>query len=424
MTKHLKPTSEFGRNVLTLMTGTSIAQAIPIAITPILTRLYEPENFGVFALFIAITAVFATIANGRYEFAIMLPKKDEDAIHVMAVGFVINLIVTVALFVSVIFFYTFWHDFIDYSGLGFWLFIIPLSVFFSGAFNLLNYFNTRKKYYKDLRNATVFKSVVLVIIQLSIGMIKGGVTGLIAGQVLAQLAANAKLLRNLLEGNQPLGSISKIKVLALAKKYKDFPKHNAPAALADTAALQLPSLLLPKLFGLATSGYFFLAHKMIAIPGALIGGSISQVFFQELSAQKNMRSKCWPFFVNTVKRLLCMGLPISLFIALLGPSLFQIVFGEQWKVSGEVARYLSIVFLCRFVVSPVSSVFSVSGYLKRGAFWKYLYLTTSISIFAYTVLVGLDFLKFVLLFTVHEVVLYSIYFYLVVRSVRQMDAEV
>ena len=79
MLKHLKPKSEFGRNVLTLMTGTTIAQAIPIAISPILTRIYTPEDFGVFALYISISTIFAVIVTGRYELAIMLPKKNKDA---------------------------------------------------------------------------------------------------------------------------------------------------------------------------------------------------------------------------------------------------------------------------------------------------------------------------------------------------------
>ena len=51
MLDKLKLKSEFSRNVLTLMTGTTIAQAIPIAISPILTRNYTSEDFGVFALY-------------------------------------------------------------------------------------------------------------------------------------------------------------------------------------------------------------------------------------------------------------------------------------------------------------------------------------------------------------------------------------
>ena len=46
MIKRLKPKSEFGRNVLTLLTGTTVAQIIPMASMPILTRLYVPEEFG------------------------------------------------------------------------------------------------------------------------------------------------------------------------------------------------------------------------------------------------------------------------------------------------------------------------------------------------------------------------------------------
>ncbi len=81
MLNNLKPKSEFSRNVLTLMTGTTIAQAIPIAISPILTRIYTPEDFGVFALYMSVASLLSTLATGRYELAIMLPKKDEDAVN-------------------------------------------------------------------------------------------------------------------------------------------------------------------------------------------------------------------------------------------------------------------------------------------------------------------------------------------------------
>ena len=86
MIRKILPKGEFSRNVLTLMTGTSIAQAIPIAISPILTRIYTPEDFGVFALYMAIATVVSVIATGRYETAIMLPKKDSEAINLFIVS--------------------------------------------------------------------------------------------------------------------------------------------------------------------------------------------------------------------------------------------------------------------------------------------------------------------------------------------------
>ena len=416
--------SEFNRNVLTLMTGTTIAQAIPIAVTPILTRIYTPEDFGVFALFIAIASIFGTIVNGRYELAIMLPRKDEDAINIFALGFIITFVISLILLILVLVFNNYFVNLLDNKEIGVWLFFIPITVFLIGLWQLLNYFNIRKKQYRDIAKATIIKTIVLATVQLSIGFIKSGVTGLISGQIISQLFANTKLLSNIIKDKVLISKISKKKIISLAKKYQDFPKHNAPAALSGTAASELPLILLPKLFGLAMGGYFFLAHKMIAIPSALIGKSISEVFFQEMSVKKNMRFKCWPFFIKTVKHLLFIALPISFFIVLFGPYLFQIVFGEQWKISGEIARYLAIVFLFKFVVSSVSSMLSVSGYIKKGAFWKYLYLITSLSIFTFSMLVGLKFFEFLLLFTIHEIVLYLIYFYLIAKSVRQMDERI
>lgn len=75
MFNRLKPKSEFNKNIFTLLSGTIIAQAIPIAISPILTRIYTPDDFGVFALFLAISSVFGSISTAKYELAIALPKK-------------------------------------------------------------------------------------------------------------------------------------------------------------------------------------------------------------------------------------------------------------------------------------------------------------------------------------------------------------
>jgi O-antigen/teichoic acid export membrane protein len=189
--------SKFNRNVLTLMTGTAIAQALPIAITPLLTRIYTPEDFGVFALFIAIVTIFGQIINGRYELAIMLPKKDEDAINIFALGFVITSILSLVFLILILIFKNFIITFFENDEIGKWLFLTPISIFFIGVWNLLNYFNIRKQNYKDISKATIIKSVILSISQITIGFIKSGVVGLISGHIISQLFANTKLILNI-----------------------------------------------------------------------------------------------------------------------------------------------------------------------------------------------------------------------------------
>src|SRR6056300_1116690 len=89
--------SEFNRSVFTLMIGSTLAQAIPIAITPVLTRLYTPEDFGLLALFIAMISILSSIVNGQYEQAIILPKKEEDAINIAALSLLIAICFSILL---------------------------------------------------------------------------------------------------------------------------------------------------------------------------------------------------------------------------------------------------------------------------------------------------------------------------------------
>ena len=218
MLKRFKPKSEFNRNILTLLTGTTIAQAIPIAISPILTRIYTPEDFGIFAIFLAITLIIGSIANGRYELAIMIPKKDEDAINIFALGFIIASSISFVLLVLVLIFKKYFSFLLGNEEIGVWLYFVPISVFFIGIFNLLNYFNNRKKNYKDISNANILKSIVAAIMQLSIGLIQQGATGLISGQIISQFFANTKLLKNIVRDKILISKITKKKNYSIGQK--------------------------------------------------------------------------------------------------------------------------------------------------------------------------------------------------------------
>ena len=90
----LKAKNEFTRNVLTLMMGTTIAQAIPIAISPILTRIYSPKDFGLFALFMSITSFISVSATARYELAILLPKSEEEAINIVSLSMIFAILIS------------------------------------------------------------------------------------------------------------------------------------------------------------------------------------------------------------------------------------------------------------------------------------------------------------------------------------------
>ena len=193
MNNQFKPQSEFSQNVLTLMTGSTLSQAIPIAVSPILTRLYKPEDFGLYAIFVAIITIIGTIASGRYELAIILPKKEEDAINIFGLGILITIFMTVLTAILVFVF----NDSIVYllnnQEMKYWLYLMPVSVFLAGCHNQLIYFNNRFKNFKELSNTLILKSSISAVVQLSCGFIRRGAVGLISGQIFSQLVADISL---------------------------------------------------------------------------------------------------------------------------------------------------------------------------------------------------------------------------------------
>src|SRR5699024_4663850 len=171
------------RNVLTLLTGTKIAQAIPIAISPILTRLYTPEDFGALAIFIAITAILGSIANGRYELAIVLPKSNKEALSIMLFSLIISTVLSAILMLIIIAFHSNIVELLNAENIAMWLYFIPMVVFFSGLYNSLNYYNTRKKKFSVIAKTSITRSTGLAIVQITIGIFKKGSSGLILGQM-------------------------------------------------------------------------------------------------------------------------------------------------------------------------------------------------------------------------------------------------
>ena len=88
--------SQFAVDIFTLVKGTTIALIISILASPIITRLYGPEAFGLAALFTSITGIVNIIACLAYESAIVLPKSDDEAANVFGLCLLIAVCVSIA----------------------------------------------------------------------------------------------------------------------------------------------------------------------------------------------------------------------------------------------------------------------------------------------------------------------------------------
>ena len=414
MINRLKPKSEFSRNVLTLMTGTTIAQAIPIAITPILTRLYTPEDFGILALFVAVTAILGSIASGRYELAIMLPEKDEDAINVAALGLLIALFFAIVLLIPTIFLNEQITSLLGNQEIGFWLYFVPFVVLMTGLFNVLNYLNTRKKLYKDLSKALIYRSTIGAAAQISIGFLKSGATGLITGQILSQLVANIRLMLNVRrEYLDKKLSFERIKFLS--KRYKDFFIYSTLGALSNTSAQYVVNILISSIYNLTTLGFFYLAQRVLIIPSMVVGSSFSQVFYQAATIEMQEKGSATGIYKKTLLKLVLLSIIFFLPVYFLAEWLFRFFFGEEWHASGEIAVLLLPLIATQFVASTLSAVFNVFEKQKLALIWQVLLLIISILTIVVSSVFDLSFMSFLTFYSWIITLMYMFYIYISFR---------
>ncbi|NNT94901.1 lipopolysaccharide biosynthesis protein [Stutzerimonas nitrititolerans] len=411
MIKKILPKSEFSKNVITLMTGTTVAQAIPITITPILTRMYSPEDFGVLALFVAITAILGSIANGRYELAIMLPDSDDDAINIAAMGMLIASILALLLFIPAVFLNDYISAKLENSFIGFWLYFVPSVVWLLGLYNVLNYLNNRKQCYKDMAKATVYKSVAQAAVQLSVGAVKATASGLISGQIASNLAANFRLVVNVKRQYQ-LSKVSWVEMKRLGRRYIGFPKYSMWATLSNTLSYQLLNMLITVFYSVGTLGFYSLAQRILGMPSSLIGESIGRVYFKQATIEKNNTGKAVKIFNSTTKKLVLFSFLIFLPLYFILPSVFEIAFGQQWRVAGVYSQLILPVFIFRFISAALSTTNSVFEKQGLSLAWQIGLLVLSLFTLSVCGYYQLGFEMFLRAYTVvislHYILLYCI----------------
>lgn len=371
MLRSLKPRSEFSRNVLTLMTGTTIAQAIPIAISPILTRIYTPEDFGVFALYMALASILSVVATGRYELAIMLPKKDEDAMNIVALSIGISFFVS---FISLIIVSVFNSQITNLLGnpeISNWLYFIPVTVLLTGVYQSFNYWSNRKKQYKRLALSRITQSGATATANLGMGSGGLGTSGLILGQILGQSVAATILGRMVWrEDRGKVEQIKKLKIFALIKKYLDFPKINMFHAFLNDVKNLIVNVILIRCYSSFVLGQFYMVNRILLLPSGLVGSSISQVLYKEVSNKYNRKEDFSKDILNTIVKLFLFGLIPFFIIVFFGKEIFVFLLGKNWEVAGSFASSFALYVLFHFVASPISVVPLVVNKQKQAFYWN------------------------------------------------------
>ncbi|EHE0026228.1 oligosaccharide flippase family protein [Vibrio cholerae] len=408
----------FSKNVLTLMTGTGIAQAIPIAIIPILTRMFSPEDFGLLALYAACVSILGVVATGRYEIAIMLPKDDEDARLLLQLSMLVALFFSFLISIPI----SIWNAqiarFLGNEDIAVWLYLVPVSVLFTGIYQALTYWNNRQKKFINTAVSRVNQSLFQGFAQTSLGFLQVS-GGLICGQFVGIVSGSIYLLK---KDRNYKSLIRKSKINSIQKqgiKYHKFPTYGVWGALCDAGAVQMPVILLTKFYSNSVTGMFSLTFRVLNMPTSIISSAIAQVLFQKVvEISQTEPEKLNLYIIKMFLLLFIIYLPAVPVLFIWGESFFSIIFGNEWSQAGVYAGYLVIAVAVRFAVSPLSAVLGLEQNIKMGVLWQVLYLCTiSVTLYFSS---SLSIEEFLIAFVVHEVVLYLIYLFLILKGTKEI----
>lgn len=359
MLKRFLPQTGFARNVLTLFTGASIAQAIPILISPILTRLYPVSDFAVLTLITSLVTLLGILVSGRYEMAIMLPETNKDAKQVVFLTIMLSVVLSSFFLIIFLIFGQQIADLLNNHDAGPYLFIVPLIALLYGITQAYTHWIIRQRQFASMASARVAQSLATSGVSLGSAYAAIPFNGLVFGNLIGQLTQFVYTflrIKKKPELSISFAEASSTGMKQMASKYSDFPKINSMQALVDVLQSTGVVFLISSLYGGLITGFYGFTIRILQAPANLIGSSIAAVFYKEVSEKVHKKEKIAKLVKKTMKTLALTALPVFTILMIWGGDLFAFVFGDHWREAGEYAAILSPWLFFNFIVSPVSQL--------------------------------------------------------------------
>ena len=355
----------FRRNAGILFAGSGLSQLIAVLVLPLLIKFYGPEEYGAFAVFVALTVLIGSVSTGRYDAALVLPEKDDDAGSLFLLCLALTVIVGLVTLVLIVIFGEAFASLLNNHDLQPWLLLLPAGIIINGIYLTLDAWANRKAKYRRMAVNRLGMVVLMVSFQIGAGMLdmQGG---LIVGSVCSQLVCMAVFLVYILrdDWSTTFSKVGLQDMRRLARHYKSHPTFLIPSHGASSLYVQLPVVFISSVFGSAAAGWYGIAMRLVTLPTQTLANSIGTVYRQK--AAEAYRS-CGRFLELFKKTLLTTAvLSVLPFVALVAwaDNLFLFFLGEPWREAGRIAQVLALSGWVGFFATPVDKGAIIVGRMR------------------------------------------------------------
>lgn len=352
--------NSFVNNLMTLSTGTIVAQVLPFFATVIISRLYNPEEMGEWGVFYSYASILAIVGSLRYEGAIVKAKSDSEAYSLTYICVFLSLLFT--MFLYLLFILSVLTGF--QVGLSFkTLFLLPFYVFTLLLVLIFSNLSTYLRKYRLIASNSVNRSVGQTVSRILLGFLKSNRQGLINGAIIGNVISLATLCHSL-HLKKYIRCLNHRRLIQLIKENKDFPKYDLPSNLLNSVSSHCPPILLAYYFVDSVVGLFSMAHTLLYVPMSIIGTSVSQLYYKDASEKFNHGESISELTRKLFVSMFLLGVLFMSIIIVSSDWLFGFVLGSKWNDVGRYLVMLSPWLLLVTAISPLSTIFYVKGKQK------------------------------------------------------------
>lgn len=268
-------------NIAVLASGSFIAQGIGALTIPVLTRIYTPEDLGLYTYIISIAAIFLSVVNTRYDVSIVTEPEERNVYPLIKLSLIVGGIVTIIASIG-------GYVFFSFKGmpgyLSIYLFVIIASY---AIINVLTAYNNRRKEYKVISSVYVLRTGTQNIGAILLGILSRSIHCLLLPYAIGQLLGIKRQMKPLQKYWREVISVPANKVKEVAFKHKKQFYFSTPALLANSLSYSIITIFIEMLYGMTQVGFYSISVRLLGLPLALIGGNVSKVFLEQASAEYN-----------------------------------------------------------------------------------------------------------------------------------------
>jgi len=356
----------FLRDAGKVFVGTSLAQMIMMGTSPIITRIYSPEEFGLLGLFNFALSVLGPAAAMSYPTAVVLAQGRSDSFYVARLSIILSIVVCLVTGAAVLAMDVFGRVAVPVPL--FW-YALPLAVLLTGLMQVAQQLAVRDARYSAIATVAVIQAVAVSAARIGgglwrpVGEVLVAISALAPGVAAGLLSIhNVRKTRKVARRLKPVTlAHEKIKIRSVAAKFKGLPFLRTPQSILSAIAMGLPIAILGFFDGSDAAGQYSLAVQVLMLPSVLVGTGIANAFFPRFARSRPDGGQRGRMLAGTTALMAALGVLPHLALLVAGPFLFSLIFGSQWQTAGVFSQLLSIWLFLWFCSRPSMNAVSVMG---------------------------------------------------------------